>query len=256
MTEGLYPGGLTLLKRHWFAPFDYDGKAKKPQTCLMVEMVPQEGDSDEPFVEAFSCGKGTVPVNGGKGVDADKGSKKQGLNRGSKAGRYIIALLKPVDDPEHGFPEAKVSDDIGVFDGLIVNLVRKELPKFEGQGGGLTGEQSDRPNTVLLCTEIKSMNGKVGTKAKTAAKPVAEEEAEAEAEADPKIAKKATKTVMGILTEVDGPMTVQQIGKAVFKKLKGDDDQQAVTQLVNEESFYSNESAPWTFDSDKDTLSL
>lgn len=273
--EGLYAGGPTLIKKLYFNLFDYDGTVKPPQVCLAAVMQSLEDPDADEFIEQMSCGKGKVVVNDGRGIDNAKGAKQSVLSASSKAGRFLRSLFKPLDDPDNGFPEDKVDDDITVMAPIEVNLTRKEMPKFDGAGGGVTGgvsgQRADKgPKTVLLATEITKFpwdkkKGKAveeeeeeaaPVKKKKAAPAEEEEEPEGNGKATPALRKRVVKLVVATLSEAGGPLTSMQVGKAVFKALKGDDEQEAASRLVHDEEFLGDDNAPWNYNENKDTLTL
>lgn len=272
--EGLYAGGPTLIKKLYFNLFDYDGTVKPPQVCLAAVMQSLEDPDADEFIEQMSCGKGKIVVNDGRGIDNAKGAKQSVLSASSKAGRFLRSLFKPLDEPDKGFPEDKVDDDITVMAPIEVNLTRKEMPKFDGAGGGVTGgvsgQRADKgPKTVLLATSITKFpwsmkKGKAVVEEEEAVpvkkkKVVVEEEEEPaadEAAVSPALRKRVVKLVVSTLNEAGGPLTSMQVGKAIFKALKGDEDQEAASRLVHDEEFLGDDNAPWNYNENKDTLTL
>lgn len=254
MTEGLWDGGIAIIAKVYTTTTDYNGKLQKPETVVCMDLEPE--DDTQPFTQMYSVGKGWVPDKAGTGLDSAPGAKKEKLSGKSNAGMLIRSLLKPLDNASSGVPENEVGDDLSVFNGIKAQFVRRERPKFTGQqsGGGLTKaqapqQQKEGPDTILLVADIIERGGK---KSKTAAKaapakgkPAPEPEEDA---VDPAIRKRASKMVVAELKEEEGGMTAVQLGKAIFKKLKGDEDQAAITALVNDEDFLKDSAAPWEYD--------
>lgn len=266
LSSGLYPGGEVVMARFYAATTDFNGTSAQPVTVISVDMEPQDGET-EPFTQMYSVGKGWVPNKTGTGIDPIKGRKGETLSGTSNFGLLLKSLFAPLDDAGNGFDKAKVGDDLSVFNGIKTRLVRKEKPKFVGRGnsggGGLTASQAapvpaanpDKDNTILLVAEIlefpKGYKGAKTSGATTAAAPAkgkAKSEPEPDDDAvDPAIRKRASKMVVTLLKDETDGMTAIQLGKAIFKQLKGDADQAVISQLVNDEAFLSDSAAPWEY---------
>ncbi len=265
LSTGLYPGGEVVMARFYAATTDFNGTSPQPVTVISVDMEPQDGET-EPFTQMYSVGKGWVPNKAGTGIDPIKGRKGETLSGSSNFGLLLKSLFNPLDDVNNGFDKTKVGDDLSVFNGIRCRTVRKEKPKFTGKrsgGGGLTAAQAapvpaadpDKDNTILLVAEIlefpKGYKGAKASGATTAAAPAkgrAKAAPEPEEDAvDPAIRKRASKMVVALLKDETDGMTAIQLGKAIFKQLKGDDDQAVISQLVNDEAFLSDSAAPWEY---------
>lgn len=265
LSEGLFQGKATLAKFYW-STFDYNGQVKPPATVLCVDVVPE--DDTEPFTQRWSAGKGWKPTGDGKDLVAEKGKKVEALSAQSGAGMLIRSLFKPINDVDTGLDESIVENDISVFNGTKVDLVRQKRERRPddkaaanvaaafGKKGEDKPKEEAKDTSILLVGEVIEpgpafSGGKGASKSKSAPAKGKDKEEDSDAdEVSPALKKRATKVISKVLADHGEAMTLVALGKKVFASLKGDDDQQAIAKLAADEAFLGNDMAPWKFDGD------
>jgi len=231
------------------ALWDYNGQIPSPVVALAVTMIGAEGAK---AIQYYSAGdpKHFVPSQDGRKF-VPVGSAT-GLNENTNAMMFLVSLVNA------GFPEDKIGDDLGVFDGTMAHVNRVPQPARPGLGGGVTGKVG-KP-TVLVVSKIHKLpwenaanlaKGQAKTKtAKTASAPVAvaEQASGPAANGQGDLTGKATEGLLAILAEKGGSITKAQIAQAAFKYFQKDADRNQLVQMVYKDEFLGGEGTPWSFD--------
>lgn len=149
---GLFgPGRAKILKAR-FGKYTYPNKAgvatQKPKTSLLVTYKRDE----EKHIAPYTCGDGFKPSEDGLTL-IPIGAQTQLVDTTN-----CMRLFKSFK--EHGMPKdvfAELSSDVSIIEKVVVDLVRKTLPKFEGRTPvKLRPGQEERDRSLLLIDEIVS----------------------------------------------------------------------------------------------------
>ena len=185
---------------------DYQGK-QPLTTALLMSFKDEEG---KVYNEIYSIGaagnKRFKPSKDGENLVNKDGSPAGGtLNLKSKAAMLVGSFL------DAGASFRKTSDAVG----MTVHLKRKTLPPLEGV-------KDSKETTILLVSEIKGGAGK----------------ASGSAAGGSDIDKSAETEVLAAIAEAEGgTLTLADLRKAVFKRVKGTQDAQAIVKKASDEEW-------------------
>lgn len=253
---------LTSLR---FVVWDYQGKGE-PTVALKVDMLDAEERVHEQYYSAGSPDK-LIPNDDGRAVLPL--GEATGLNASCNAIAFLTSLVNA------GFPEDKIGNDIGVFDGTVAHVNQVAQPKRTG----LKTPQKEG-KTYLLVTKIvrlpweaapaaapKAAKGAPAPKNATP-KPVAAAPAAVAkpapvaspapapgAEPTEEISMKARMTMMQVLSE-KGPLAKGKLPTEAFRALANDADRNAIVTLVFQEPFLQAAAAEGVITYDGATVAL
>lgn len=217
-----------------FAMWDYNGSIPVANPAVMVKMTEEDGTE---HVQYWSAGQSKDWVASDDGKKLVAVGNASGINSSSNAGILLTSIINA------GFPEDRVTDDIGVFQGMKCHVIRQAAPKRnvvkQPRADGRVYE-----DTVLIVSKINQLPWeKKGAATKTAAGKAATPTA-VENDGDA-IAAKATDVVMEILTAEGKGIPKQQLVTKVFQAAKSDPDRNKLVQMVHKDEFLSN--GPWAY---------
>lgn len=246
MTEGT--GLIDDVDATWkecsFEMFDYGGKVSQPVPALKAVLETDDGEEVEQFW-SMGASKDWIPSDDGKRLIA-VGSATT-LKSSSNGAILLTSLVNA------GFPEDKIGDDIGVFEGMVAHMVRIPAPKRPGLKRQPREDGREYEQTILTVGEIITLPWEKkkakGAPKKTAAKGAPKKAAakKAEAPADDDVNEAAVGFMMAALAEAgDEGLTKKELPTKAFQALKDDPNRNAIVQLVYQDEFL--ESGPWNYE--------
>ncbi len=226
--------GIGTVTAAVFETWDYGGEG--PDTpAAKFTIQPEEGEEVEQY---FSVGKlaDWKPSKDGSRLLAV--GRATGINTSSNFALLLASLVNA------GYPEEKMTDDIGDFVGLVANFMRIPAPKRTGikpkEG------QEDRVKTILTVGEIIKLPWEKKGKPAASAKTGKTAKAEAKDGGGGDLDDEATALIIDILSENEGEVIKQQLPKFLFPKLKGNANMKAILQLVQSDDFLAV--GPWGYE--------
>lgn len=259
---GAYDDIDVLITKCRFISWDYKGAIPTPILGLGV-WYRTLTDAFE-FDQVYSAGELAHFVPSEDGRMAVPVGKMAGLVESSNAILFLRSLV------DAGFPEAKIGDDVSVFEGTVCHV--NKLPQPKRTGLKTAPAPGDEKKFYLAVTKIhkypwdagagvpsgSSAKAAVGLGTAKAAAPIANQTAQAAtasagagASANGLMAK-GVETVMAILAEKGGKVARMAMTQEAFKILKNDPDRNPLVQLVFSEPFLKGQGVeggvPWSFD--------
>lgn len=251
-TGGLLDDANVTILEADYCMFDYQGKAASPVPALHIKMKDEDGEEHDQY---WSCGNADSfrPTEDGTGLDPI--GRRSTLVKTANAALFFTWLFGKAD-----FPMDKISDDergIGVLVGMECHVVRvKGNTKMKRKDS--RGEDQDLE--VLVIDEISTFPWDATSAAKGKAKAAAK--GKAATKTATKTATKAAATgvdpeevqgiIMEVLAEKGGTEKKAQLLPAVFKKIQGRKDVQAILGMLNNDEFLT--SGPWSYENGVLTL--
>jgi hypothetical protein len=244
---------VKIASARWYL-YDYNGKVANPVLAIGVDYVDPKSGESLSSRQYYSAGEQSTKnfVPSADGRMAMPVGTAAGLSEGSNALLWITSLINS------GFPEDKVTNDIGVFDNTVGHVNQVPQPKRQGMSG-------DGNKTILILTKIHTLPwqqaagpapigkgaaaGKKAAQANQAAAPAAVQQAQDTAAAvSGDVQQKATDTVMSILINKGGVVPKAALAQEAFKLLAKEPDRNLIVQLVFKDEFLSAPGQPWSFD--------
>jgi len=251
-----------------FVTWDYMGKAK-PSVALKIAMLDEEGRVHDQYYSAGDPAK-LQPSADGKAIQGVEGAAPGGLTSSTNAVAFLSALVNA------GFPEDQITNDVSVFDGMVVHVNQVAQPKRAGLKNQKEGQ------TYLLVTRIVRMPGEaappkaakgapvtrptavtgprpvnsVATPAAVATQPAAAAPTAVAVEVSGDLVAKARATVMEILAAKGGTVPKQRLPTEAFRVLGNDPDRNSIVTLVFQDAFLAQAVAEGAFAYDGTNVSF
>lgn len=223
-----------------FEMYDYDGQFKDAAPCLSIEFEYEGQDGNkQTATERMSCGsaKRFLPSKDGKTLEAVDNARS--ISSSCKAAMFLSSLV------EAGFP-ADDLNDITSLDGVVVNVVRKAMPKLTG----IARKEGERQPTVLAVMEIleekaSKKSGKTrgrpkGAKNKAsnkASNEASKKTAKKEPEEDEQSIEEAALTAVTSLLNDKEEVKLADVPAHLLKVLKKDSRKHDIIQAALEDDF-------------------
>lgn len=251
---GLLDNVNAEVKECSFVLYDYNGKVPTPNPAL--RMLLKDADTGEEYEQYWSIGnsKDWVPSENGKEL-VPVGSASS-LKTNSNGMVFLTSLVNA------GFPEDKIGDNVGVFEGMVAHFIRVAAPKRTGLEKQKRDDGKDFEATILTVDQITKLpwekakaagapgGAKAGAGAGAGAK--AGTSTTTTATSSPDLAAKAQELVMQVLSENPDGITRKDLPTKIFQKVGSDPDRNAIVTLVFKEEFLSN--GPWAYADGKVSL--
>lgn len=142
---GLIEQGAFLVKQARFVNWDYNGQANMTIAAKLTLLA----DDDSEYDQYYSCGDPKNFAPSADGTELIPIGQATALNENSN----FAILLKQL--AAAGFPEARMDSRITFIENLYGFMRRVKSP--ERAGLQRTGANADRPQTVLIYTEIYNL---------------------------------------------------------------------------------------------------
>jgi hypothetical protein len=218
-----------------FVMFDYGGKSD-PKPTAQLNIQPEEGG--DVVEQHWSVGKDT------DWMPSEDGSRLVAIGRATQINTSSNLSILITSMVNAGFPEDKLTDNIGDLVGLDADFVRVAAPKRPG----LPVREGQQESQILIVNEIFQLpwEKKAGKPAAAkAAKPTGKAATAEEAGEEESAEDLATALVVSILAE-KGSIKKQQLSTHLFKELKGNPRMKEIMQVAYSDDFLSE--GPWTFE--------